>query len=476
MGADALGSLRLHIIGHADSVGSDETNNLQSLRRALAARLVLRGISGFSARIPVTTSGRGKAEPWACGPPDGTEETDDPEDCAPRLQLLRTTQEPGEVRVRNDRRVELRVDSPLFAGPDFELLRSAITGPDGTPARTDSVDLQHHLGILRHYPAGIAPLHPVVVRIGTRSNAVRQACSLPANDSDRGRIWLDTGWQKIAFTPEGEPEVSWRLDPGLVVSGVNETALGNRLLIRVRARPDVQQWSESTAPPGQIELMLATQIVQEGQNGRPDAAVGVPDPWRVRVRLPDFLHLLLSGGSPLTSSDRELLLSCLGLDQAVIDDPDRREPVVSALVAQVLAALPRDAIGLMTAAHDYHEPTGMFGLRPGLHLRLLTGSDHLGPRLEPGTGRQDFVDLTSAIELPLYGAPTRRAVVQDRDRVNVSSGPMGHHSVTLDPGLALRWGASAEMSQLSQRASDGTYPCNLTTRNRARALARGPGD
>lgn len=455
--ADRLGPIELLIIGHADSVDSDAANNSRSFLRARAARTYLRNtVQDFAIRVPVDIAGRGEAEPWACGPPDGFEDANEAEACAPRLQMLRLSQADGEARVRNDRRLEIRLASPVFAGPRYEVLSAALAGQGNAPA-PDSVELRSHLSVFRYYPAGATPLHPLVVPIPAPTRDVVAACSVAEADADGGRLWLDTGWQRIRLEfPDAAP-VAWDSEPGFVVSEINSAALGNRLLVRIRARPDVR--SASGLVRGQIEMLLATTIIQNGQAGRQDDAVGVPDPWRVRVRLPAFLDALIAEEQEdlLGHAQRLLLRTCLGLDPDDIGTQQDREPLVVGLMQSALQMLPRDGAGLLASAHEYHAPTGMFALRPGMHLRLLTGRDQLPETPGSTIGRQDFSDLTSEIVLPLYSAPTRPFVGASQDAVPVLSGPFGHNAVTLDPGLAMRWWNDHALGNLSQRADDGTF-------------------
>ncbi|AXS40196.1 OmpA family protein [Breoghania sp. L-A4] len=456
--ADRLGSIELIIIGHADSVDNDFTNNLRSLERARAARTYLQEeVDDFNERVTVDVAGRGEAEPWACGPPDGDEESIETEPCAPRLQMLRLSQAGGEARVRNDRRLEVRLASPVFAGPRYEVLSSALAGQDGNIPNADSEALRDHFAVLRHYPAGTTPLHPVIVPVSDPTGDAIEVCSLAEQDADGGRLWLDTGWQRIQLEIPNSAPVAWDTEPGFVVSAINSSALGNRLLVRLRARPDVR--SASGPLRGQIELLLATAIVQDGQEGRQDAAAGVPDPWRVRVRLPHFLDALIADEDEtlLNDTQRRLLRSCLGLDPDDVGSQQDRKSLLDSLLLQALDLLPRDGAGLLAWAHDYHAPTGMFALRPGMHLRLLTGRDQL-PEIPGSTiGRQDFSDLTSEIVFPLYSAPTRPFVGASQDAVPVLSGLFGQNAVTLDPGLALRWWDAPALANLSQRADDGTF-------------------
>ncbi|WP_155066045.1 hypothetical protein [Paracoccus limosus] len=352
--------------------------------------------------------------------------------------------------------MEVRLASPVFAGPRYDVLSAALAGQGNAPA-PDSVELQSHLSVFRHYPAGATPLHPVVVPIPAPTRDAVAACSVAEADADGGRLWLDTGWQRIRLESPNAAPVAWDSEPGFVVSEMNSAALGNRLLVRIRARPDVR--SASGLVRGQIEMLLATTIIQNGQAGRQDDAVGVPDPWRVRVRLPAFLDALIADEQEalLEDAQRLLLRTCLGLDPDNIGTQHDREPLVVGLVQSALQMLPRDGAGLLASAHDYHAPTGMFALRPGMHLRLLTGRDQFPE--EPGSadGRQDFSDLTSEIVLPLFSAPTRPFVGASQDALPALSGPFGQNAVTLDPGLAMRWWDDHELANLSQRARDGTF-------------------
>lgn len=426
--------------------------------------------------------GRGEADPWSCGPPDGTAQEAGTSDtlCAERLQLMGAnstgTDGAGAIEVRNDRRLELQLDMPHFAGPRLDELARVLSPDSAWLADGQAQKVIQHHSVFRHYPAGTTPLHPVRVPLAGASQTVHKACSLPGGDADGGRLWLDTGWQKLTVTPQPADSlpVSWTLEPGLVAPNGAANVLGYHLIVRVRALPEAR----STNPDdlGVLELMLATQVVQDGQvidgtKVRPDLATGVPDPWRIRVRLTSFLDTLVvdPGGTRLNAAQRDLLRSCLGISAdmvvdasgADVDQRAARKARLDPVMLQALAVVPRDPAGLLALTHDYHAPTGLFALRPGQHLRLLVGRDQLAPKLAPATNeaRADFVDLTSEMVLPLYAAPTRSLALSGEDAMSVVTGRVGADAVTLDPGLSLRpWNlAEQTISSLSERGYDGTF-------------------
>ncbi|MBO9413681.1 MULTISPECIES: hypothetical protein [unclassified Ruegeria] len=431
--------------------------------------------------MTVVAMGRGEADPWSCGPPDGV--ADQPGassiSCGARMQLMGPVRAgvegAGEVEVRNDRRLELQLDMPHFAGPRLAELASVMSpnAPSPEGGQVEKV-VQHH-SVFRYYPAGTTPLHSIRVPLSAEPRAVHDGCSLSGGDADGGRLWLDTGWQKLEIKPKDSLLVSWTEEPGLVAPKGANGILGYNLIVRVRALPEVRSTNPDAS--GVVELMLATQILQDGQDVggatvRPDLATGVPDPWRVRVRLTSFLDALVldGGGTLLNTAQRDLLRSCLGISADMLDgasedekktDTAARKALLDPIMLRALDNLPRDPAGLLALTHDYHAPTGLFALRPGQHLRLLVGRDQLAPKVAPSTedARADFVDLTSQMILPLYAAPTRTFAKKGEDALSVIVGRAGVDAVTLDPGIILQsWNApTPTISSLSERGFDGTY-------------------
>lgn len=435
MRAESLGPIGLEIVGHADSVGSDANNLSLSLQRARWARTYLRNTTqNLSSRVPISVIGRGESEPWPCGPVDGQEDAAAPGPCTESAFILRVgVKEQSFERVRNDRRLEIRVTTPLVAGPRYEALSVFMElSQEFEVDYSDSV-LATHLGVLRHYPAGTSPLHPVVVPLNEPDRAITKACVI-SSDLNGGRSWIDTGWREATIAP------------GLFMRPTNgNPTAGRDLLVRVRARPNVERFGEVNDPPGIVELMLATTVVHEGDNGRPDAAIGTPDPWRVRIQLPQILEDLKRG------SDGVVLTDCLG----AAGDELSNDQYITDLA---LTRLPRDASGLLAQAHQFNEATGMFALQPGATLRLIVGEDTFGNLFSP-SGNVDFPLITSELMLPLYPARTARPIGAAADP-SVPLRPVSAaalDAVTLDPGFALRWSERTTMSEISNVSNDKTY-------------------
>lgn len=459
--------LGLSVIGHADGTNQPAVNFPLSYRRAARVRTELKTSLGAALNWkwlpPIRVEGRGEEEPWWCGSNLAAA-------CSFRVNGpgnagIGAQADPQVTSIRNDRRVELRLESASILGPRSRAVlldRKAILLSQGitTGQELNSEPLQRLLRFeqrMRYFPAGVQALHPVSLTLADMAwSADDRRCQVtpdnrPAIDTDP---WLDSGWSQVS-TGTGS-----MLEPADSKGDFDDASLW----VRLRAVPVV---TRATRQPGRVRIMLelatgligriatddtakVAALLQPDTSGAPaadrtgeagviryDLGLGVPDYWRVRLRLAKAVTDIL--GKPETGPALQACLTQAGLGREIAGTG-------AGIVSLALAALPKDFDGLLGQAYDFNRPTRMFGLFPGFDLRIDTGQLALPLPLK-GPDGQSLAAIGASRLVRLYGAPLSLrtnpggAAGGNESAANwqARSGMFGDRSVSLNPTLQSIW-------------------------------------
>lgn len=464
----AAASAGFRFIGHADATGNAERNYRLSYERGHAAaqafsRLVKARL-GWAPAIAV--EGRGGADPWWCGVEDVAGAAPAPGGASTCGALAAGKGEIARdkvVRVRNDRRLEIRFSGTSIAGPRIDLIAKAMAL--GPAADMDFARLLRFEPRMRYFPAGNAPLQPVRIVLHDSGEA---ACLALAG------AFPETAWSQYAGKSVSalEPSAAWPPKPG---SASNPKRFDEaNLAIRLRVVPAV---TRNQGRPNRARLLLElatgtvgpvlvvssagtpppaeTLAVIEGTDGegsakagagktpseieRRAAGYGVPEYWRVRLRIDELLSGLLlteTGTTDFWSALAKCLPQQAGknAESGVEAERSKAAAFVRGAGETALENLPRDFDGLLAHAHDFNRPTRMFGLRPGLKLRIDAG--RLGLQREAPSEQLYTMALagTSAV-YDLYAAPLAvwRNIADQSGPFWPASGHQGYLAVSLNP-------------------------------------------
>ena len=456
-------AVAMRIVGHADATGVSEANYQLSFQRASAAAEAFAQAAEHDLgwRPQVLAEGHGGADTWWCGI-----EGAGAEQCA-TWPAAGTENNDSYIRQRNDRRLELQFTGTSLAGPRLDLLAPQLSA--NLIGQADFRRLLKFEPRMRYYPADTGALRPLQVTLGESDRvAASDVCITGAG------AWPETRWYRVG-----------KIDPPSALEPLNAADPPRfdeaNLVIRLRAVP-VTLRNQSRPSRVRVLLELATgeigPVIRSESGGSPNtvkaAAIGagttvapatmrrslgfgVPDYWRVRLRLRSLLKDVVGEGEG--SDDWKSMKGCLPQVPTAEQFADRA-------YAAALAALPRDFDGLMAHANDFNRRARMFGLSAGLKLHVQSGQLML-PRNSPGTTRYDMALVGADQTYDLFAAPLT-SNKSDYPGWIYPSGPYGHLAVTLNPTTQGVWWHTpdgqdrGDLPQPGKNGDSRLWPINLS--------------
>jgi hypothetical protein len=459
-GGTVAKGVTIRLIGHADATGVVEKNFALSYSRAAHGKTVLeKALSASKAPPPsFLVEGHGGADLWWCGiESDRGAPVVAQEACSSFGSGPEALDE--NLKQRNDRHLEIRVEGPLIAGPRLDLVRENVKYH---PISTDLHRLAAFESRLRYFPAGTTPLAPVQIALGDLENAkdTKERLCWKAAVS-----WKDGGWRHVG---------PWSTDDKLVLSKLEPEAIDARrfdeaqLYIRIRPVPVVLDkgirkvrlmvelatgtvgpliaGGTDNATPAFTAMKIHASLVASAPVARRSLGLGIPDYWRVRLRVEQGLADWANGlrdeaeTTGLPNQPWLDLAPCLKL----LPEKDHDAAKFAAFAAaKVLTGLPRDFDGLLGTAHDFNRPARMFGLRPGNKLQLDFGQLSL---IRSDKDKKETIALLGGEKtFDLFAAPLAIGTTRKTNEAGIAArmaaraGPYAHLAVTINPFLQGMW-------------------------------------
>lgn len=471
-GGTVAKGLVIRLIGHADATGDEEKNFRLSYLRAEHGKAQLSKALSESKAVALPTfvlEGHGGADLWWCGIEGGTADTKGrscrafgggPAALDPKLKQ------------RNDRHLEIRVEGPLIAGPSLDRLREKHFKDKPDPQLERLAVFESRL---RYFPAGTTPLAPVQIALGdvtgTKDGKANACWKTATGWSDN--LWLHVGpWKgdkgdqldlsKLELSRLKSPRKGERFDeaqlyvrirPIPVIAGKNVRTI--RLVAELATGtvgPLVATGSEPT-----MAFFMQSQGLTEDKPAAvaPPAALrrslglGVPDYWRIRLRIEQGIEDWMGGDRTSEVADEATwqtesktvkvatlpsvsLAPCLALLFDKDEAANRPARLKRLAAVRILAGVPRDFDGLLGTTYDFNRKVRMFGLRPGNKLQLDFGQ----LSLLRGKSVDETISLAGGQKTyDLFAAPLAFKTIQ-----SIAGAP------DIDPGSTARAGLDAHLA------------------------------
>lgn len=491
-GGTVAKDVTIRLIGHADATGDVEKNFALSYSRAAHGKAVLeKALSASRAPLPsFLVEGHGGADLWWCGiesnraAPAVAQEACSAFGSGPEAM-------DENLKQRNDRHLEIRVEGPLIAGPRLDLVRENVKYH---PVSTDLLRLAAFESRLRYFPAGTTPLAPVQIVLGDLEN--------PQDPKERlcwkaAANWKDGRWRHVGPWSTDDKLVLSKLEPEAVEAKRFDEA---QLYIRIRPIPVVLDkgirkvrltvelatgtvgpliaGATDSATPALTTMNVHASLVPPPAVARRSLGLGIPDYWRVRLRieqgLTDWANGLREEAEASGSSNQPWLdlAPCLKL----LPDQDYDAAKFAAFAAgKVLAGLPRDFDGLLGTAHDFNRPARMFGLRPGNKLQLDFGQ----LSLMRGKDKKETIALLGGEKtFDLFAAPLAIGTTKKMNEAGIAArmaaraGPYSHLAVTINPFLQGMWSGQPKVQDPKALPTPSLSPSGVFNLANSYALER----
>ena len=468
-------TVAMRIVGHADATGVSEANYQLSFQRASSAAEAFAQAAEHDLgwRPQVLAEGHGGSDTWWCGI-----EGAGAEKCAIWPAALGVTEDKN-ILQRNDRRLELQFTGTSIAGPRLDLLALELSA-----SLANQADFRRLLKFeprMRYYPAGTGALRPLQVAVGESEKVASTDGCMNGSGG-----WPETDWHRVGkISPPSALEAANAEDP----PRFDETNLLARLravpvVLRSQGRPSrvrvvlelatgtigpvtLSHQAAPTAAAGALAPAAAAGGTMAAQTTtRRSLGLGVPEYWRMRLRLRSLLKEVVGDGQG-TDAWRAIKGCLPQIATASGWQDETAEQFGNWAYAAALSSLPRDFDGLMAQANDFNRRARMFGLSAGLKLQVQSGQLML-PRNSGQPTRYDMEMVGGGQTYDLFAAPL---TTTDPDYPGwiYPSGPYGQLAVTLNPTTQGVWWLTSneeDGSELPQPgktdpATKDKWPANL---------------